>query len=140
MLFLLFCCIATTGLVLPNATAAAMAPYHWQAGSASALLGVMQSIIGAGAGALVSVLHNGTALPMAGTIALGGVAAFLSLHLLAFRPLPQEARQALEVTVPFPPRLGRPPEFAKLALSIVENPMLNGETIRLDGALRMAPK
>jgi NAD(P)-dependent dehydrogenase (short-subunit alcohol dehydrogenase family) len=54
--------------------------------------------------------------------------------------LPQEARQALEVTVPFPPRLGRPPEFAKLALSIVENPMLNGETIRLDGALRMAPK
>jgi NAD(P)-dependent dehydrogenase (short-subunit alcohol dehydrogenase family) len=54
--------------------------------------------------------------------------------------LPQEARQALEVTVPFPARLGKPPEFAKLALSIVENTMLNGETIRLDGAIRMAPK
>jgi NAD(P)-dependent dehydrogenase (short-subunit alcohol dehydrogenase family) len=54
--------------------------------------------------------------------------------------LPAEARQALEVTVPFPARLGRPPEFAKLALSIVENTMLNGETVRLDGALRMAPK
>jgi NAD(P)-dependent dehydrogenase (short-subunit alcohol dehydrogenase family) len=54
--------------------------------------------------------------------------------------LPQEARQALEATVPFPPRLGRPAEFAKLALAIVENPMLNGETIRLDGGLRMAPK
>jgi NAD(P)-dependent dehydrogenase (short-subunit alcohol dehydrogenase family) len=54
--------------------------------------------------------------------------------------LPEEARRALEVTVPFPARLGRPEEFARLALSIVENPMLNGETIRLDGALRMAPK
>lgn len=54
--------------------------------------------------------------------------------------LPQEARQALEATVPFPPRLGKPDEFAQLALAIVENPMLNGETIRLDGALRMAPK
>lgn len=54
--------------------------------------------------------------------------------------LPQEARQALEATVPFPARLGKPSEFAQLALSIVENPMLNGETIRLDGALRMAPR
>lgn len=54
--------------------------------------------------------------------------------------LPAEARQALEVTVPFPPRLGKPMEFAALALAMVENPMLNGETIRLDGALRMAPR
>jgi len=54
--------------------------------------------------------------------------------------LPEEARKSLEATVPFPPRLGRPPEFAKLVLSIVENPMLNGETIRLDGSLRMAPR
>jgi hypothetical protein len=42
--------------------------------------------------------------------------------------------------VPFPPRLGRPAEFAQLVRAIVENPMLNGETIRLDGAIRMAPK
>jgi len=42
--------------------------------------------------------------------------------------------------VPFPPRLGRPAEFAALVRAIVENPMLNGETIRLDGAIRMAPK
>ena len=54
--------------------------------------------------------------------------------------LPDEARKSLEATVPFPPRLGRPAEYAHLVLSIVENPMLNGETIRLDGALRMAPK
>ncbi len=54
--------------------------------------------------------------------------------------LPDEARKSLEATVPFPPRLGRPAEYARLVLSIVDNPMLNGETIRLDGALRMAPK
>jgi NAD(P)-dependent dehydrogenase (short-subunit alcohol dehydrogenase family) len=54
--------------------------------------------------------------------------------------LPQEARDALGRTMPFPKRLGLPVEYAKLAVAIVENPMLNGETIRLDGALRMAPK
>ena len=54
--------------------------------------------------------------------------------------LPDEARAALSATVPFPPRLGRPSEYAQLALDIVKNPMLNGECIRLDGALRMQPK
>jgi 3-hydroxyacyl-CoA dehydrogenase/3-hydroxy-2-methylbutyryl-CoA dehydrogenase len=54
--------------------------------------------------------------------------------------LPEENRQALAQAIPFPPRLGRPDEFAALAAHIVENEMLNGETIRLDGALRMAPK
>lgn len=54
--------------------------------------------------------------------------------------LPAEARASLEATVPFPPRLGRPAEFAALALTIAENTMINGETIRLDGALRMAPR
>jgi NAD(P)-dependent dehydrogenase (short-subunit alcohol dehydrogenase family) len=54
--------------------------------------------------------------------------------------LPEEHRQTLAATIPFPPRLGRPDEYATLAAQIVENQMLNGETIRLDGALRMAPK
>ena len=54
--------------------------------------------------------------------------------------MPEPARQALAATIPFPSRLGRPPEFASLALQIVENAMLNGETIRLDGAVRMPPK
>ena len=54
--------------------------------------------------------------------------------------LPQEAREALGAGVPFPPRLGDPHEFALLACHIAENPMLNGETIRLDGALRMPPR
>jgi NAD(P)-dependent dehydrogenase (short-subunit alcohol dehydrogenase family) len=54
--------------------------------------------------------------------------------------LPQEARDTLGATIPFPSRLGKPEEYALLACHIVENQMLNGETIRLDGALRMAPK
>jgi NAD(P)-dependent dehydrogenase (short-subunit alcohol dehydrogenase family) len=54
--------------------------------------------------------------------------------------LPQETRDALGATIPFPPRLGRPEEYAKLACHIAENTMLNGEVLRLDGALRMAPR
>ena len=54
--------------------------------------------------------------------------------------LPAQAREALEQTVPFPRRLGRPDEFAALAAHIVENEMLNGEVLRLDGSLRMPPR
>jgi len=54
--------------------------------------------------------------------------------------LPEPARQSLGEQVPFPSRLGDPAEYAALAAHIIENPMINGETIRLDGALRMAPK
>jgi NAD(P)-dependent dehydrogenase (short-subunit alcohol dehydrogenase family) len=54
--------------------------------------------------------------------------------------LPEEARAALGAQVPFPPRLGNPDEFAALAAHIVENQMLNGEVIRLDGGLRMPPR
>jgi 3-hydroxyacyl-CoA dehydrogenase/3-hydroxy-2-methylbutyryl-CoA dehydrogenase len=54
--------------------------------------------------------------------------------------LPEEAREELGRAIPFPSRLGQPAEFGALAVHIVENPMLNGETIRLDGALRMPPR
>jgi NAD(P)-dependent dehydrogenase (short-subunit alcohol dehydrogenase family) len=54
--------------------------------------------------------------------------------------LPEDKRAALGAQVPFPSRLGRPEEYAQLAQQIAENPMLNGETIRLDGAIRMAPR
>ena len=54
--------------------------------------------------------------------------------------LPEPQRQALAAQIPFPSRLGRPAEFAALARHIVENAVLNGETIRLDGALRMPPR
>ncbi len=54
--------------------------------------------------------------------------------------MPQEVQDALGAMVPFPPRLGRPAEYAMLVEQILANPMLNGETIRLDGAIRMQPK
>ncbi len=54
--------------------------------------------------------------------------------------LPETVRQSLGQQVPFPPRLGKPEEFARLVVAIAENAMLNGETIRLDGAIRMGPK
>jgi NAD(P)-dependent dehydrogenase (short-subunit alcohol dehydrogenase family) len=54
--------------------------------------------------------------------------------------LPQDAQDSLGKQVPFPPRLGRPEEYAELVAAIVTNRMLNGETIRIDGAIRMAPK
>jgi NAD(P)-dependent dehydrogenase (short-subunit alcohol dehydrogenase family) len=57
--------------------------------------------------------------------------------LMAF---PQDVRDSLGKTVPFPPRLGHPAEYASLARHIIENTMLNGEVIRLDGALRMTAK
>jgi len=56
------------------------------------------------------------------------------------KQLPEAVQQSLAASIPFPPRLGRPDEFAALAAHIVSNVHLNGETIRLDGALRMAPR
>ncbi len=91
MLVFLFVCIANTGLILPNATAAAMAPYGRRAGSAAALLGATQFLAGAIVGTLVGVLANGTALPMVGTIAFCGVSAFLILQGVALRAQPRVA-------------------------------------------------
>ena len=54
--------------------------------------------------------------------------------------MPDEVRESLGKQTPFPARLGRPAEFAGLAACIVENRMLNGEVVRLDGAIRMAPR
>lgn len=54
--------------------------------------------------------------------------------------MPQEVQDSLAASIPFPPRLGRPEDYAKLVNSIITNDMLNGETIRLDGAIRMAPR
>ena len=61
-------------------------------------------------------------------------------HTPMMASLPQDIQRSLGESVPFPQRLGRPEEYAALTLHIVANPMLNGETIRLDGALRMAPR
>jgi NAD(P)-dependent dehydrogenase (short-subunit alcohol dehydrogenase family) len=86
----------------------------------------------------------GLTLPMARDLARYGIRVMTIAPGIFETPMllgmPQEVRDALGRTVPFPPRLGKPEEFAHLAKTIIENVMLNGETIRLDGAIRMQPK
>ena len=86
----------------------------------------------------------GMTLPIARELARYGIRVMTIAPGLFLTPLlqslPEEAQASLGAQVPFPNRLGDPAEFGQLVQSIVENPMLNGETIRLDGAIRMAPK
>lgn len=86
----------------------------------------------------------GMTLPIAREFARHGIRVMTIAPGLFLTPLlatlPQEAQDSLGKQVPFPSRLGDPAEYAKLVESIVGNPMLNGEVIRLDGAIRMAPK
>jgi len=88
LLPLLFICVASGGLIGPNTSAAAMAPHGKVAGSASALLGALQFSVGTLASLSVEVLHNGTAFPMAATIACCGVGGLACLMTLALRPQP----------------------------------------------------
>ena len=82
-------------------------------------------------------------LPMARDLATQGIRVVTIAPGLFDTPLlaslPEKVRVYLAKTVPNPSRLGFPSEYAQLAQSIIENPMLNGETIRLDGAIRMQP-
>ncbi len=86
----------------------------------------------------------GMTLPMARELASSGIRVVTIAPGLFLTPmmaaLPKEAQESLGKQVPFPPRLGHPAEFASLVRQVVENPMLNGETIRLDGSIRMAPR
>lgn len=86
----------------------------------------------------------GMTLPIARDLARSGIRVVTIAPGIFDTPLlgglPEPARQSLGQQVPFPPRLGRPEEYAALAQHIVENEMLNGEVIRLDGAIRMAPR
>jgi NAD(P)-dependent dehydrogenase (short-subunit alcohol dehydrogenase family) len=86
----------------------------------------------------------GMTLPIARDLARSGIRVVTIAPGIFDTPLlgslPEPVREALGAQVPFPPRLGRPAEFAALAKHIIENEMLNGEVIRLDGALRMPPK
>ena len=86
----------------------------------------------------------GMTLPVARELARSGIRVMTIAPGIFETPmmssLTPEVQASLGKMVPFPPRLGRPAEFAALVRAIVENPMLNGETIRLDGAIRMAPK
>ncbi|WP_295560031.1 SDR family NAD(P)-dependent oxidoreductase [uncultured Sphingomonas sp.] len=86
----------------------------------------------------------GMTLPIARELARYGIRVMTIAPGIFWTPLlatlPQEAQDSLGAQVPFPSRLGQPDEYAQLVESIVTNPMLNGETIRLDGAIRMAPR
>ena len=86
----------------------------------------------------------GMTLPIARELAMFGIRCVSIapgiFHTPMMDGLPKDVQQSLGKMVPFPPRLGRAEEFAALVRAIVENPMLNGEVIRLDGAIRMAPK
>jgi NAD(P)-dependent dehydrogenase (short-subunit alcohol dehydrogenase family) len=86
----------------------------------------------------------GMTLPIARDLAQSGIRVMTIAPGLFKTPLlaglPEEAQLSLGKQVPFPPRLGNPPEYAQLVKAIVENDMLNGEVIRLDGAIRMAPR
>jgi 3-hydroxyacyl-CoA dehydrogenase / 3-hydroxy-2-methylbutyryl-CoA dehydrogenase len=86
----------------------------------------------------------GMTLPIARDLARVGIRCMIIapglFHTPLFDTLPKEAFDSLNAQVPFPPRLGKPSEYAKMVQAIVENPMLNGESIRLDGAIRMSPR
>ena len=86
----------------------------------------------------------GMTLPIARELARYGIRVMTIAPGIFWTPLlaslPQEAQDSLGAQVPFPSRLGQPDEYAQLVEAIVTNPMLNGETIRLDGAIRMAPR
>ncbi|MBR7746522.1 3-hydroxyacyl-CoA dehydrogenase [Undibacterium baiyunense] len=86
----------------------------------------------------------GLTLPMARDLSRNGIRVMTIAPGIFETPMllgmPQEVQDALGKMVPFPSRLGKPNEYAQLAKSIIENMMLNGETIRLDGAIRMQPK
>jgi NAD(P)-dependent dehydrogenase (short-subunit alcohol dehydrogenase family) len=86
----------------------------------------------------------GLTLPMARDLSRSGIRVMTIAPGIFETPMllgmPIEVQEALGKMVPFPPRLGKPDEYAQLAKAIIENVMLNGETIRLDGAIRMQPK
>jgi NAD(P)-dependent dehydrogenase (short-subunit alcohol dehydrogenase family) len=115
------------GIIINTASVAA---YDGQVG---------QAAYAASKGGIVSMT-----LPIAREFAKAGIRVMTIAPGLFETPLlmdlPEEARISLGQQVPFPSRLGRPSEYALLAKSIVENPMLNGEVIRLDGAIRMGAK
>jgi NAD(P)-dependent dehydrogenase (short-subunit alcohol dehydrogenase family) len=86
----------------------------------------------------------GMTLPLARELAQFGIRCMSIAPGIFLTPMMQgmspEVQASLSAQVPFPKRLGKPEEFAQMVAAIFENPMLNGETIRLDGAIRMQPK
>ena len=104
----------------------------------------MDGQIGQAAYAASKAGVNGMTLPIARELAKFGVRVMTIAPGIFETPMlaamTDELRASLGAQVPFPPRLGKPDEYAQLVRHIIENQMLNGEVIRLDGAIRMAPK
>jgi len=104
----------------------------------------MDGQIGQAAYAASKAGVNGMTLPIARELAKFGIRVMTIAPGIFETPMlaamTEELRASLGAQVPFPPRLGKPDEYAQLVRHIIENPMLNGEVIRLDGAIRMAPK
>ena len=115
------------GIIINTASVAAFDGQIGQAGYASSKAGVV-----------------GLTLPVARELSRFGIRVMAVAPGIMETPMlmgmPQEVQDALGKMVPFPSRLGKPAEFAGLVRHIIENPYLNGEVIRLDGAIRMAPK
>ncbi|NJD30951.1 MAG: SDR family NAD(P)-dependent oxidoreductase [Gammaproteobacteria bacterium] len=137
-------------LLVSKAAAAAMQKNAPNAGGERGAI-VMTASVAAFDGQIGQVAYSaskagvvGMTLPMARELAAFGIRVVTIAPGLFLTPmmaaLPKEAQDSLGKQVPFPPRLGHPAEFASMVRQIVENPMLNGETIRLDGAIRMAPR
>jgi len=137
-------------LLVCKAAAAAMQKNAANAGGERGAI-VMTASVAAFDGQIGQVAYSaskggivGMTLPMARELAAFGIRVVTIAPGLFLTPmmaaLPQDAQESLGRQVPFPPRLGHPSEFAQLVRQVVENPMLNGETIRLDGSIRMAPR
>jgi len=137
-------------LLVCKAAAAAMRHNEPQADGERGVI-VMTASVAAFEGQIGQVAYSaskagvvGMTLPMARELASTGVRVMTIAPGIFMTPmiagLSAEAQASLGKQVPFPSRLGDPVEYAKLVRQIVENPMLNGETIRLDGAIRMAPR
>jgi len=137
-------------LLVCKAAAAAMQKNMPNAGGERGAI-VMTASVAAFDGQIGQVAYSaskggivGMTLPMARELSAFGIRVVTIAPGLFLTPmmaaLPAEAQESLGKQVPFPPRLGHPAEFALLVRQIVENPMLNGETIRLDGSIRMASR
>jgi len=137
-------------LLVTKAAAAAMQKNAPNAGGERGVV-VMTASVAAFEGQIGQVAYSasksgvvGMTLPMARELASSGIRVVTIAPGIFLTPmvagLPEEAQASLGKQVPFPSRLGRPEEFAQLVRQVIENPMLNGETIRLDGAIRMAPR
>jgi NAD(P)-dependent dehydrogenase (short-subunit alcohol dehydrogenase family) len=143
--------INLVGTLLVSKTAAALMQQNQPNADGERGVIVMTASVAAFDGQIGQVAYSaskggvvGMTLPMARDLASMGVRVMTIAPGIFKTPLvaslPQEAQDSLSRQAPFPQRLGKPEEYAALVAHICENPMLNGECIRLDGAMRMAPK